>query len=122
MSGSAPRRTVTFSDADFHGSFGGSPPGGRDITGIALSIGDDGQVNGYWLVAKDGGVFKFGNAPFWGSTGGNDGGYPVTSIVSYPSPVPGQPPQRTRGYAWVHSDGQVGKAEDSSQPTSEISH
>ena len=25
---------------------------------------------GYWLVASDGGVFSFGNAPFWGSTGG----------------------------------------------------
>jgi hypothetical protein len=98
----------SFGDAEFYGSFGGNPPGGRDITGIALSIGDDGQVNGYWLVAKDGGVFEFGNAPFWGSTGGNDGGHPVTSIVSYPSPTPGQPPQRTRGYAWVHSNGHVG--------------
>jgi hypothetical protein len=28
----------------------------------------DGQ--GYWLVARDGGVFTFGNASFYGSTGG----------------------------------------------------
>ena len=25
--------------------------------------------NGYWLVAADGGIFCFGNAGFWGSTG-----------------------------------------------------
>jgi hypothetical protein len=106
----------TFGDAVWHGDFGGNPPGGHDITGIALSIGDNGQVNGYWLVAKDGRVFTFGNAPFWGSTGGNDGGYPVISIVSYPSPVPGQPQQRTRGYAWVHSNGHVQKAIGSNLP------
>jgi hypothetical protein len=99
-----------FGDAVFYGDFGGNPPGGHDIKGIALSIGDNGQVNGYWLVANDGRVFTFGNAPFWGSTGGNNGGYPVISIVSYSSPAPGQGPQRTRGYAWVHSNGHVGKA------------
>jgi hypothetical protein len=25
---------------------------------------------GYWLVASDGGIFTFGDAPFLGSTGG----------------------------------------------------
>jgi hypothetical protein len=25
---------------------------------------------GYWLVASDGGIFTFGDAPFEGSTGG----------------------------------------------------
>ncbi|MGH9115375.1 MAG: hypothetical protein ACRDWW_06040 [Acidimicrobiales bacterium] len=25
---------------------------------------------GYWLVARDGGIFTFGSAPFLGSTGG----------------------------------------------------
>ena len=24
---------------------------------------------GYWLVASDGGIFTFGDAPFYGSTG-----------------------------------------------------
>jgi hypothetical protein len=102
----------TFGDAIFYGSTGGNRPGGDhvDLTGIALSIGDDGQVNGYWLVGSDGGVFNFGEAPFWGSTGGNNGGSPVTNIVSFPAPVPGQPPQATKGYAWVHKDGRVGKA------------
>jgi hypothetical protein len=101
----------TFGDAVFFGSTGGNPPGGRYITGIALSITDDGQVNGYWLVNKDGEVFAFGNAPFFGSSGGNAGSNYVTSIVSYPSPAPGQAPQRTLGYAWVHTNGQVGFAQ-----------
>ena len=26
--------------------------------------------NGYWLVASDGGIFAFGDADFYGSTGG----------------------------------------------------
>ncbi len=25
---------------------------------------------GYWLVASDGGIFTFGDAPFYGSAGG----------------------------------------------------
>ena len=35
----------------------------RNRFGMAAS--DDG--NGYWMVAQDGGVFAFGDAPFWGS-------------------------------------------------------
>ena len=27
--------------------------------------------NGYWLVASDGGIFAFGDARFFGSTGGD---------------------------------------------------
>jgi hypothetical protein len=100
----------SFGDAVFLGSTGGNPPGGRKITGMALSILSDGQVNGYWLVGEDGGVHAMGGALFWGSTGGNDGGSPVTNIVSFPAPVPGQPPQATKGYAWVHKDGRVGQA------------
>jgi hypothetical protein len=94
-------------DAIFYGSTGGHPPGGHQITGIALSVGNDGNVNGYWLVAADGGVHTFGNAPFWGSTGGNNGGAVVTGIVSFPAPVPGQPPRRTQGYAWVNKYAEV---------------
>jgi hypothetical protein len=100
----------SFGDAVFLGSTGGNLPGGRKITGMALSIGSDGKVNGYWLVGEDGGVHRMGDPPFWGSTGGNDGGSPVTNIVSFPAPVPGQPPQATKGYAWVHKDGRVGQA------------
>jgi hypothetical protein len=96
----------SFGDAVFFGSTGGKRPGGHDVTGIALSIGEDGNVNGYWLTAVDGGVFTFGQAPFWGSAGINP--TKVTSIVSFPAHVPGQTPQRTRGYALVHEGGNVG--------------
>jgi hypothetical protein len=100
----------TFGDAVFHGSTGGSRPAGREITGMALSIATDGQVNGYWLVGEDGGVHTFGSAPFWGSTGGDNGGETVTNIVSFPAPVPGQAAQATNGCAWIHKNGHVGQA------------
>jgi hypothetical protein len=100
----------SFGDAVFWGSTGGTPPAQSAITGMALSVGYNGQVNGYWLVGEDGGVHTFGFAPFWGSTGGNDGGSPVTGIVSFPASAHGRPPEVTNGYAWVHRNGHVGKA------------
>jgi hypothetical protein len=100
----------SFGDAVFFCSTGGNPPAGRKITGMALSIGTNGQANGYLLVGEDGGIHRFGGALFWGSTGGNNGGSAVTNIVSFPAPVPGQPPQPTKGYAWVHQNGHVGQA------------
>ena len=48
---------------------------------------------GYWLVASDGGVFSFGDAPFHGSTGGTPG----SSVVAL---VPG-----SSSYEEVNSDG-----------------
>jgi hypothetical protein len=95
----------SFGDAVFHGSTGGKRPGGHDVTGMALSIGEDGKVNGYWLIAEDGAVYTFGQAPFWGNAGITD--WKVTSIVSFPAPVLNGPPQRTRGYAWVFDNGEV---------------
>ena len=35
---------------------------------VAMAATPDGK--GYWLVASDGGIFTFGDAPFLGSTGG----------------------------------------------------
>jgi hypothetical protein len=37
---------------------------------------------GYWLVARDGGVFTFGDAAFFGSTGGLQLSRPVTSLTA----------------------------------------
>ena len=44
-----------------------SPDSTRPIVGMAAT--PDGH--GYWLVAADGGVFTFGDAAFYGSTGGS---------------------------------------------------
>jgi hypothetical protein len=41
---------------------------------------------GYWLVASDGGVFTFGDAAFFGSTGGMALREPIVSIARNPAP------------------------------------
>ncbi len=92
-----------FGDAVFFGSTGGNKPGGRNVTGMALSLDGQGQVNGYWLVADDGGVFTFGKAPFLGSTGGNNGGSSVTGITAQLG---------GHSYAWVHANGGVELPQD----------
>ena len=39
---------------------------------------------GYWLVAKDGGVFAFGDAQFYGSTGGTPLNAPIVGMTLDP--------------------------------------
>jgi hypothetical protein len=41
--------------------------------------------NGYWLVGADGGVFAYGDAPFWGSTGAMRLAQPIVSMAATPS-------------------------------------
>ena len=53
---------------------------------------------GYWLVAADGGIFSFGDAPFSGSTGG----IPLSAPIVAMAPTPGRP-----GLLAVASDGGV---------------
>ena len=53
---------------------------------------------GYTLVGSDGGVFTFGDAPFYGSLGGRP---PATPVVDL-SPAPGN-----NGYYLVTSGGAV---------------
>ena len=38
---------------------------------------------GYWLVAADGGIFTFGDAPFYGSTGFAPSNQPVVGMASF---------------------------------------
>jgi ribosomal protein L24E len=38
--------------------------------------------NGYWLVARDGGIFTFGTAHFYGSTGGKVLNQPILGMMT----------------------------------------
>src|SRR5207248_1652232 len=53
---------------------------------------------GYWLVARDGGIFTFGDAHFYGSTGGRALNQPITGIAASPT---------GRGYRLIAKDGGV---------------
>ncbi|HUP70000.1 MAG TPA: hypothetical protein VM142_09330, partial [Acidimicrobiales bacterium] len=39
---------------------------------------------GYWLVASDGGIFAFGSARFFGSTGGGPLNQPIVGMAAAP--------------------------------------
>ena len=64
---------------------GGILPGGAGATG-------------YRFVASDGGIFSFGNAPFKGSTGGQNLNKPIVGMAGTPS---------NQGYWLVASDGGI---------------
>jgi hypothetical protein len=53
--------------------------------------------NGYWLVAKDGGIFSFGSAGFFGSLGGSG----TTNVIGITTTVEGL------GYWIITSDGRL---------------
>ena len=42
------------------------------------------QSNGYWLVGSDGGIFNYGSAGFYGSTGSMVLQRPIVGIVTTP--------------------------------------
>ena len=54
--------------------------------------------HGYWLVGSDGGIFTFGNAQFYGSTGNLSLQRPVVGIT---------PTAGDTGYWLVASDGGI---------------
>lgn len=56
------------------------------------------KTDGYWLVAADGGIFSFGDAPFLGSTGDIKLNKPIVGITPTPT---------GRGYWMVATDGGV---------------
>jgi ribosomal protein L24E len=53
---------------------------------------------GYWLVASDGGIFTFGDAKFYGSTGSMVLNKPIVGMTASPD---------GGGYTMVASDGGV---------------
>ena len=63
-------------DAGFYGSTGNVHLN-QPIVGMAAT--PDGK--GYWLVAKDGGIFEFGDANFYGSTGNTHLNQPIVGMA-----------------------------------------
>ncbi|HVF75619.1 MAG TPA: SpoIID/LytB domain-containing protein [Acidimicrobiales bacterium] len=57
-----------------------------------------GGVDGYWAVAPDGGIFTFGNAPFYGSMGGQYLAKPIVGMAAKPD---------STGYWMVATDGGI---------------
>ena len=53
---------------------------------------------GYWLVAADGGIFAYGDAAFYGSTGGLHLNQPVVGMAATPD---------GKGYWLVAADGGI---------------
>ena len=75
----------------------GTSPTPAQLTGTPIAIGFA-PPPGYWLVGSDGGIFNFGSAGFYGSTGSLKLNRPVVGI----SPVTGG-----TGYWLVASDGGI---------------
>ena len=72
------------------------PPGDPAASGVTL---------GYWEVASDGGIFSFGNVPFYGSLGGQALAAPVVGMAATSD---------GGGYWEVESNGQVSNFGDAS--------
>jgi hypothetical protein len=64
----------------------------------AVDAQDGASSDGYWMVARDGGIFSFGSAAFHGSTGAMTLNRPIVGMASTPS---------GNGYWMVASDGGI---------------
>ena len=71
-----------------------SGPLNKPVVGMAAT--PDG--NGYWLVASDGGIFNYGDAGFYGSTGSIQLNKPIVGMAATPD---------GKGYWLVASDGGI---------------
>ncbi len=67
-------------------------------SGAAATVSGSRSASGYWLVASDGGVFNYGDAAFYGSTGGVSLNRPIVAMAATPD---------GKGYWLVASDGGV---------------
>jgi cell wall-associated NlpC family hydrolase len=107
-SGPAPRTTTQQAQTDFWlatpaGSmygFGvpsfGSPAG--PLNQPIVTVAATGDQHGYWMVASDGGVFSYGDARFFGSTGNIRLNRPIVGMAATPD---------GGGYWMVASDGGI---------------
>jgi hypothetical protein len=82
-----------FGDAVDLGSMRGKPLA-QPVVGIAPTR----TGKGYWLVARDGGIFSFGDATFFGSTGAMRLNQPIVGITASPT---------GKGYWFVAADGGI---------------
>ena len=64
-------------------AFGQAPSPGTPITSNTSYVGAAGSASGYWLVARDGGVFSTG-APFYGSMAGQHLNQPIVAMAATP--------------------------------------
>ena len=85
----------------------GAPASGTRYLGSAQHLGLNQPIvgmsatplgKGYWLVAADGGIFSFGDAHFYGSTGGHHLNQPIVGMASTRS---------GHGYWLVAADGGI---------------
>jgi predicted type IV restriction endonuclease len=71
------------------------PPGS---TGAVVGLANTPTSAGYWLVARDGGIFAFGDAKFFGSTGSLHLSQPIVGMAATPTGA---------GYWLVAKDGGI---------------
>ena len=75
-----------------------APPGAPTSTSPSWAWRPRPTTPGYWLVASDGGIFTFGDAGFYGSTGGIHLNQPIVGMAATPD---------GHGYWLVASDGGI---------------
>jgi hypothetical protein len=75
-----------------------STPAASPRTGSPAASPKSTSVSAYWLVAADGGIFSFGGAPFYGSTGNIALNKPIVGMAATPD---------SGGYWLVAADGGV---------------
>ena len=73
----------------------GQPPAAQPVQPV-VGIASTPDGGGYWLVASDGGIFAFGDAQFYGSTGSLALAQPVVGMSAAPG---------GRGYWFSAADG-----------------
>ena len=86
--------TISFSPASSVATSASAGALNKPIVGMAAT--PDGK--GYWLVASDGGIFSYGDATFYGSTGALTLNKPIVGMASTPD---------GKGYWLVASDGGI---------------
>jgi lipoprotein-anchoring transpeptidase ErfK/SrfK len=82
-------------------AFGGAPSLGaptQPLNAPLVGIASSRSGKGYWLLAQDGGIFSYGKAKFYGSTGAMHLNQPVVGIAATPN---------GGGYWLVASDGGI---------------